>query len=247
MKDGFLKAAAFSPALRVADCTYNAQQILAQLQAAAQRGVKLAVFPEFCLTGYTCGDLFLQRTLQQGALDALEWLLAQTRTLDTVALVGLPLLVHGKLYNCAAVLCRGQLLGIVPKTYLPNYGEFYEKRQFTPGSTEVQTVTVCGQQVPFGTSLLFRCRQMPSFVLGARICGARCRLPPSMRWRALPSSQTFPPVTRPWAKPSTVARWWQTSLPGCCAATCTPRQGMVKAPPTWCLPGTTSLPRTAAF
>ena len=138
MKDGFLKAAAFSPALRVADCTYNAQQILTQLQTAAQRGVKLAVFPEFCLTGYTCGDLFLQRTLQQGALDALEWLLAQTRTLDTVALVGLPLLVHGKLYNCAAVLCRGQLLGIVPKTYLPNYGEFYEKRQFTPGSTEVE-------------------------------------------------------------------------------------------------------------
>ena len=91
MKDGFLKAAAFSPALRVADCTYNVQQVLAQLQAAAQRGVKLAVFPEFCLTGYTCGDLFLQRTLQQGALDALEWLLAQTHTLDTVALVGLPL------------------------------------------------------------------------------------------------------------------------------------------------------------
>ena len=180
MKDGFLKAAAFSPALRVADCTYNAQQVLVQLQAAAQRGVKLAVFPEFCLTGYTCGDLFLQRTLQQGALDALEWLLAQTHTLDTVALVGLPLLVHGKLYNCAAVLCRGQLLGIVPKTYLPNYGEFYEKRQFTPGSTEVQTVTVCGQQVPFGTSLLFRCRQMPSFVLGVELC--------EDLWSALPPS-----------------------------------------------------------
>ena len=180
MKDGFLKVAAFSPALRVADCTYNAQQVLAQLQAAAQRGVKLAVFPEFCLTGYTCGDLFLQRTLQQGALDALEWLLAQTHTLDTVALVGLPLLVHGKLYNCAAVLCRGQLLGIVPKTYLPNYGEFYEKRQFTPGSTEVQTVTVCGQQVPFGTSLLFRCRQMPSFVLGVELC--------EDLWSALPPS-----------------------------------------------------------
>ena len=180
MKDGFLKAAAFSPALRVADCTYNAQQMLTQLQTAAQRGVKLAVFPEFCLTGYTCGDLFLQRTLQQGALDALEWLLAQTRALDTVVLVGLPLLVHGKLYNCAAVLCRGQLLGVVPKTYLPNYGEFYEKRQFTPGSTEVQTVTVCGQQVPFGTSLLFRCRQMPSFVLGVELC--------EDLWSALPPS-----------------------------------------------------------
>ena len=180
MKDGFLKAAAFSPALRVADCTYNAQQILADVQAAAARGVKLAVFPEFCLTGYTCGDLFLQHTLQTGALDALQTVLDGTRTLDTVVLVGLPLLIHGKLYNCAAVLCRGQLLGLVPKTYLPNYGEFYEKRQFTPGSTEVETITVCGQQVPFGTSLLFRCRSMPSFVLGVELC--------EDLWSALPPS-----------------------------------------------------------
>ena len=180
MKDGFLKAAAFSPALRVADCTYNAQQILADVQAAAARGVKLAVFPEFCLTGYTCGDLFLQHTLQTGALDALQTVLDGTRTLDTVVLVGLPLLVHGKLYNCAAVLCRGQLLGLVPKTYLPNYGEFYEKRQFTPGNTEVETITVCGQQVPFGTSLLFRCRSMPSFVLGVELC--------EDLWSALPPS-----------------------------------------------------------
>ena len=180
MKDGFLKAAAFSPALRVADCTYNAQQILADVQAAAARGVKLAAFPEFCLTGYTCGDLFLQHTLQTGALDALQTVLDGTRTLDTVVLVGLPLLVHGKLYNCAAVLCRGQLLGLVPKTYLPNYGEFYEKRQFTPGSTEVETITVCGQQVPFGTSLLFRCRSMPSFVLGVELC--------EDLWSALPPS-----------------------------------------------------------
>ena len=90
------------------------------------------------------------------------------------------LMVRGKLYNCAAVFCRGQLLGLVPKTYLPNYGEFYEKRQFTPGSTEVQTVTVCGQQVPFGTSLLFRCRQMPSFVLGVELC--------EDLWSALPPS-----------------------------------------------------------
>ena len=97
-----------------------------------------------------------------------------------MALVGLPLLVRGKLYNCAAVLCRGRLLGLVPKTYLPNYGEFYEKRQFTPGSTEVETLTVCGQQVPFGTSLLFRCREMPSFVLGVELC--------EDLWSALPPS-----------------------------------------------------------
>ena len=180
MNDGFLKAAAFSPSLRVADCAYNTSQILSQLKDAAARGVRLAVFPEFCLTGYTCGDLFLQRTLQQGALDGLQTLLDASRELDVVALVGLPLLVRGKLYNCAAVLCGGRLLGLVPKTYLPNYGEFYEKRQFTPGSTEVETVTVCGQEVPFGTSLLFRCRQMPSFVLGVEIC--------EDLWSALPPS-----------------------------------------------------------
>ncbi len=180
MKDGFLKAAALSPSLRVADCNYNASQIVSQLQDAAARGVRLAVFPEFCLTGYTCGDLFLQRTLQQGALDALQTVLDASRELDVVALVGLPLLVRGKLYNCAAVLCGGRLLGLVPKTYLPNYGEFYEKRQFTPGSTELENVTVCGQEVPFGTSLLFRCRQMPSFVLGVEIC--------EDLWSALPPS-----------------------------------------------------------
>ena len=180
MRDGFLKAAALSPALRVADCAYNTQQIIAQLKDAAARGVKLAVFPEFCLTGYTCGDLFLQHTLQQGALTSLQSILDASRELDVVALVGLPLLVRGKLYNVAAVLCRGRLLGLVPKTYLPNYGEFYEKRQFTPGSTEVEWVTVCGQQVPFGTSLLFRCCEMPSFVLGVEIC--------EDLWSALPPS-----------------------------------------------------------
>ena len=180
MKDGFLKAAALSPALRVADCGYNIDQILTQLRDCAQRGVKLAVFPEFCLTGYTCGDLFLQRTLQQGALEGLGRILEASAGLDLVALVGLPLMVRGKLYNCAAVVCRGQILGVVPKTYLPNYGEFYEKRQFTPGSCEVEQITLCGQEVPFGTSLLFRCRQLESFVLGVELC--------EDLWSALPPS-----------------------------------------------------------
>ena len=223
MKDGFLKAAALSPALRVADCVYNTQQIIAQLREAAGRGVKLAVFPEFCLTGYTCGDLFLQRTLQQGALTGLQSVLDASKELDVVALVGLPLLVRGKLYNCAAVLCKGQLLGLVPKTYLPNYGEFYEKRQFTPGSTEVEMIAVCGQQVPFGTSLLFRCREMPSFVLGVEIC--------EDLWSALP--------------PSTFHALAGASPPACSAATSTPLPAMVRAPRTWCLPAMTSLPRTA--
>lgn len=180
MKHGFLKTAALSPALRVADCAYNTAQILEQMNDCAARGVRLAVFPEFCLTGYTCGDLFLQRTLQQGALQGLAAILQASRGLELVALVGLPVAVRGKLYNCAAVVCRGKLLGLVPKTYLPCYGEFYEKRQFTPGPAAVETVSVLGQQVPFGTKLLFHCRTMSSFVLGVELC--------EDLWSALPPS-----------------------------------------------------------
>ena len=180
MKDGFLKAAALSPALRVADCAYNAGRIVEAMRECAAQGVKLAVFPELALTGYTCGDLFFQQALQQAALRGLGQVLEASREWDLLALVGLPLAVNGKLYNCAAAVCRGRLLGLVPKTCLPNYGEFYEKRHFAPGDKRVRTVTVCGQQAPFGTQLLFRCRQMPEFVLGVELC--------EDLWSALPPS-----------------------------------------------------------
>ena len=247
MKDGFLKAAALSPALRVADCAYNTEQILQELRAASARGVKLAVFPEFCLTGYTCGDLFLQRTLQQGALTGLQTLLDASRELDVVALVGLPLLVRGKLYNCAAVLCRGRLLGLVPKTYLPNYGEFYEKRQFTPGSTEVETLTVCGQQVPFGTSLLFRCREMPSFVLGVELCEDLWSALPPSTFHALAGATVIANLS---ASDETVGkaeyrRALVANQSARSAATCMPPPGTVRAPRTWCSQATTSLRKTA--
>ena len=121
MKYGFIKAAALSPRLQVADCPYNTQEIIQALQTAAQEGAQLVCLPEFALTGYTCNDLFLQRKLQQGALEGLEKILFASRELNLVALVGLPLEVNGKLYNCAAVLCRGELLGMVPKTHIPNY------------------------------------------------------------------------------------------------------------------------------
>jgi NAD+ synthase (glutamine-hydrolysing) len=177
---GFIRAAALSPALRVADAAYNAQQIAAAMRRAAADGVQLAVFPELCLTGYTCGDLFLQRTLQQGAQDALQTLLTESEELDLLAVVGLPVRHSGKLYNCAAVLCRGALLGLVPKTYLPNYAEFYEKRHFSAGSTEVEWIDFAGRTVPFGTSLLFCCREEPGFVLGVEICeDLWAPLPPS--------------------------------------------------------------------
>ena len=170
MKDGFLKAAALSPSLRVADCNYNASQIVSQLQDAAARGVRLAVFPEFCLTGYTCGDLFLQDTLLRGAKEGLATILEATKHLDLLAAVGLPVRHQNKLYNCAAVLQRGEILALVPKTYLPNYGEFYEKRWFEPAGPGDRLFSFCGQEVYLGSDVIFPCESMPGLTVGVEIC-----------------------------------------------------------------------------
>ena len=132
MRDGFIKVAAGTPKIKVADCGHNAGQIIALMQAAAGQGVKVLALPELCVTGYTCGDLFLQDTLLQGAEDALARILEETSTLDMLTAVGLPLRFGSKLYNCAAVIFKDEILGFVPKTYIPNYGEFYERRWFEP-------------------------------------------------------------------------------------------------------------------
>ena len=182
MKNGFLKVCTLSPALRVADCAYNTQETIAAMQQAAQDGAALAVFPELGLTGYTCSDLFLQQPLLDAAEQGLRDILRASETLELVAVVGLPVRVDGALYNCAAVVCHGALLGLVPKTHLPNYAEFYELRHFTPAPAETRSVTLCGASVPFGTDLLFRCREMPDFCLGVEICeDLWAPLPPSTR------------------------------------------------------------------
>lgn len=182
MKYGFIKVAAASPALRVADCRYNAEQSIAAMQRAAAAGVRLLVLPELGLTGYTCGDLLLQPVLQQGALHALQTLLAVSAGLPMTTVAGLPLEVEGKLYNCAAVLHGGKILGVVPKTNLPNYGEFYEARWFTPAPAEAKAISLLGQQVPFGTDLLFCCRELPEYKLAVEICeDLWVALPPSTR------------------------------------------------------------------
>ena len=182
MKYGFIKVAAASPALRVADCRYNAEQSVAAMQRAAAAGVRLLVLPELGLTGYTCGDLLLQPVLQQGALHALQMLLAVSAGLPMTTVAGLPLEVEGKLYNCAAVLHGGKILGVVPKTNLPNYGEFYEARWFTPAPAEAKAISLLGQQVPFGTDLLFCCRELPEYKLAVEICeDLWVALPPSTR------------------------------------------------------------------
>ena len=182
MIHGFIRACAVSPALRVADCAHNTHATIEAMRRAAQNDCQLAVFPELGLTGYTCSDLFLQRPLQEAAERGLREILRASAELDTVFVVGLPVRVDCKLYNCAAVVCRGRLLGLVPKTHIPNYGEFYERRHFTPAPEDCRTITFAGQETLFGTKLLFRCVSMPEFVLAAEICeDLWAPLPPSTR------------------------------------------------------------------
>ena len=158
MKDGFIKAAAGTIDVVVADVQYNTEQILARMREADAAGVNLLTLPELCLTGSTCGDLFFSDCLLGAVEPALARILEQTAALSTVFTVGLPLRFGGKLYNCAAVVHAGRLLGVVPKTYLPNYGEFYEQRQFSSASVlggNIYDLTLCGQSVPFSNIRLY--------------------------------------------------------------------------------------------
>ena len=170
MKDGFVKIACATPDLRVADCAYNGEQIVRMMREAAQAGAALTVFPELCITGYTCLDLFLQDTLLEGALDTLFDILTRTEELDMLAVIGLPIAVEGKLFNCAAVCQSGQILGIVPKLNIPNYGEFQELRYFTPGNRTVRHCSIHGQTCAVGADMRFTCVDMPAFSFGVEIC-----------------------------------------------------------------------------
>ena len=181
MFDGFLKVACATPQISVADCAHNCDEILSLMEQAAKENVKLLVLPELCITGYTCGDLFFQKTLLSGAECALMELIDASESLDLVCVVGLPAAVEGKIYNCAAVISRGRLLGLVPKTHLPNYNEFYELRQFTPAPSGTSIVSFAGGDVPFGTKLLFSCMELPEFTFAAEICeDLWAPLPPSV-------------------------------------------------------------------
>ena len=172
MRDGFIKVAAGTPKIRVADCRYNAEQIFTMMREADKQGVKVLCLPELCLTGYTCGDLFLQDTLLCGAEEGLQTILEATRNLDMVTVLGLPVRCKwdNKLYNCAAVIQSGEILGLVPKTYLPNYGEFYEERWFASGAGVETSVDLCGETVDMDAAGLFACETVPNLVLGVEIC-----------------------------------------------------------------------------
>ena len=168
--DGFVRAAAVTPTIRVADCGHNAERILGVIERASEEGVRILCLPELCLTGYTCGDLFLQEALLASALEALSSLIERSARFPVFTLVGLPLAHDGKLFNAAAAFCCGRLLGIVPKTYLPNYSEFYEMRHFSPALQETRHVRVCGQEVPMGVKVLFQNEQTPGLRIGVELC-----------------------------------------------------------------------------
>ena len=171
MRDGFIKVAAATPKIKVADPAYNAGQIIALMKEAADQGVKVLCFPELCLTGYTCADLFLQPRLLAGAEKALGDILEQTASLDILTAVGLPVAHNNKLYNCAAVILRGEIIGLVPKTYIPGYGEFYEPRWFAPAPAGCGNyVTLAGQSVDMTAKKIFTCENVPNLTLGVEIC-----------------------------------------------------------------------------
>ena len=170
MKDGFIKTAAGTPDIKVADCEYNRAQITELIDRAYAGGVRVLVLPELCITGYTCQDLFFQQELLDGALEALRAIVEHSAGMDMLISVGCPLRFRGELYNCAVIMINGRIFGVVPKKFLPNYNEFYEKRHFTAAPEGEFDIELFGEKVPFGLGLLFECRQLPELVFAAELC-----------------------------------------------------------------------------
>lgn len=182
MKQGFVKVAAVTPDVRVADVDYNTEKICAAIDDAAQERAKIVVFPELCITGYTCGDLYLQDVLLNSTKKALKKIAKYTQDKDMLVFVGLPLDMEGKLYNVAAALNRGEILGLTTKTFLPNYGEFYEMRQFTPGPDVCRDILFEGDRIPFGPQILFQATTMENLIVSAEICeDVWSPIPPSIK------------------------------------------------------------------
>ena len=168
---GMVRVGAAPIRISLADPAANAAEVIATLAKAQAEGVGLAVFPELCLSGYAIDDLLQQKTVLDGVLDAIEQVRAASAEQGVVAVVGAPLRWRQRLYNCAVVIAGGQVLGVVPKSYLPSYREFYERRHFTPGlGVEGESLDLRGGAAPFGTDLIFAAADYPDFVLGVEIC-----------------------------------------------------------------------------
>lgn len=170
MIDGFVRVAAATPRIKVADCGYNTDRIIEMIEECEEKEIKLVVFPELCITGYTCGDLFFQDVLLSSAIEQLKRIASVTKDKNLLAVVGLPYLIHGSLYNVAAFLKDGRVLGMIPKKNIPNYSEFYEARYFTSGNEKPVSLKFDHYEIPFGTNILFQCEEMKDFIIGGEIC-----------------------------------------------------------------------------
>lgn len=168
---GFIRIGAAVPKLKVADCAYNAEQILTLVKEAEKAQVKVLAFPELSITGYTCADLFFQQPLLHGAETALKEIAAATADSDMVLAIGVPVALDNQTFNCAALLCHGKILGLVPKTFIPNYSEFYEERWFSSSKDLIsEEITFAGQRVPIGADLLFSADNVPGLKIALEIC-----------------------------------------------------------------------------
>lgn len=170
MRDGFIKVAVATPKVRVADCEYNTNEIIHLIEEGMKQNVKIMVFPELSITAYSCGDLFLHDLLLEQAMEQLKRIKKITKFSEILVCVGIPFSYRGALYNCGVWVQNDRILGIVPKTYLPMYQEFYEGRYFTRGKEEINLIDLWGEYVPFGSRILLECEEMKELVLSCEIC-----------------------------------------------------------------------------
>ena len=171
MNNGFIRIGAAVPKVTVCDCKKNTDEIIQLIESAKKNKVQILVYPELCITGYTCGDLFKQGILLEEAKKALQRILDYSHHLNMLIVVGMPIAADEQLFNCAVLLFHGKILGVVPKTSIPNHGEFYERRWFSSSFSRISDeIEICDQTVPFGTDLLFRSKENPSLCIGVEIC-----------------------------------------------------------------------------
>ena len=183
---GFIRVGSALPKCKLADCIYNTEELIQILQQANEKQIQILVFPELSITAYTCGDLFFQHSLLEYAEKGLNDIIKASQNIDVFAVVGTPVVIDNQLFNCAVAIYKGNILGVVPKSYLPNYSEFQEKRWFSPAKQLLSSeIVLCGQKIPVGTDLIFKAEQIPYCKIGIEICEDLWSVIPPSSYQAL--------------------------------------------------------------
>lgn len=170
MKFGFIRCCSATPDIKVGDCEFNSKNIVKCIKESYDNNGEIVVFPELSVTGYTCGDLFSQKVLIEESLNAIQYIKEKTSKLNIISVIGMPYENRGKLYNCASILYKGHTLALIPKSHLPNYNEFYERRWFTPALPKLITIDFLGEEIPFGTDIIIRSKNLPQLKIAVEIC-----------------------------------------------------------------------------